>query len=159
MIINRGLRSVNRYEEGRSLWKAMAIPYCLYGSEITHYREGDIAQLEKPQNIVGRWSLGVPNSTAVEAIRGEMGRSSFKERIEKGEFNLMKKIGLEEERWIKKILMERKDCSKWKIRVGRLEKEREFGGGVEQIRSKRSQEKSRGEWQREMETGWKTRQP
>ena len=118
MIINSGLRSVNRYEEGRSLW----IWYCLYGSEITHYREGNIAQLEKPQNIVGRWSLGVPNSTAVEAIRGEMGWSSFKDRIERGKFNFMKKIGLEEERWIKKILMEREDCSKWK-RVGSLEKE------------------------------------
>ena len=69
IMINSGLRSVNRYEVGRSLWKAMAVPYCLYGSEITHSREGDIAQLEKTQNIVGRWSLGVPNSTAVVAIR------------------------------------------------------------------------------------------
>ena len=49
MIINSGQRSVNRYEVGRSLWKAMAVPYCLYGSEITQYREGDIAQLENPK--------------------------------------------------------------------------------------------------------------
>ncbi|KAG0728379.1 Alpha-1-inhibitor 3 [Chionoecetes opilio] len=40
--------------------------------------------LEKAQNIVGRWGLGACRSTAVEAIRGDMGWSTFRERIIKG---------------------------------------------------------------------------
>ena len=69
MVINGGNRSINKYEIGRSLWKGMAVPYCLCGSEISYYCKGDLTKLEKSQNIIGRWSLGVPNSTAVEAIR------------------------------------------------------------------------------------------
>ena len=92
MILNAGNRSVNKYEVGRSLWKGMAVPYCLYGSEITYYREGDVAKLERAQNIVGRWGLGVPRCTAVEAIRGEMGWSTFRERLVKGKLLFMKRI-------------------------------------------------------------------
>lgn len=78
MIINAGNRSINKYEVGRSLWKGMAVPYCLYGLEITEYR-GDIMQSEKIQNIVGRWGLGAPRSTRVKATTGEMRWSTFKE--------------------------------------------------------------------------------
>ena len=156
MIINSGLRSVNRYEVGRSLWKAMAVPYCLYGSEITQYREGDISQLEKIQNIIGRWSLGVPASTAVEAIRGEMGWSSFKERIEKGKFNFMKKIeGLAEDRWVKKILAERNDMSRWRKEVERWKKKENLQEewcrvGVKEVK-KKVEENGRERWKQGME--------
>ena len=53
MIMN-GIRSINKYEVGRSLWKDMAVPHCLYGSEITTYREADLSKLEKTQDIIGR---------------------------------------------------------------------------------------------------------
>ena len=92
MIINGGMRSINKYNLGRSLWKGMAVSNCLYGSEITHYTEGDLMKLEKIQNTIGRWSLGAPRCIAVEAIRGEMGWSTFKERVLKGKFNFLKKI-------------------------------------------------------------------
>lgn len=39
---------------GRSLWKEKAVPYCLYRSTITYYREGDLAKLEKTHYIIGR---------------------------------------------------------------------------------------------------------
>ena len=84
-----------------------------------------------------------------------MGWSSFKERIEKGKFNFMKKIeGLDRGREMDKENPDgKKGLFQMEKRVGRLEKEGEFGGGVMLIRSKGSPEKSRGEWQREMETG------
>ena len=88
-MINGGMRSINKYNLGRCLWKGMAVPYCLYGSEITHYTEGDLMKLEKIQNTIGRWSLGAPRCIAVEAIRGEMGWSTFKERVLKGKFNFL----------------------------------------------------------------------
>ena len=103
MIMKAGSRAINKYEVGRSMWKGIGVPYCLYVSEITEYREGDLAKLEKVQNIMGRWGLGAPGCTAVEALRGEMGWSSFKERIIKGKMGFMKKIEeLSEDRWIKR---------------------------------------------------------
>ena len=115
MIINGGSRLVNKYEVGRSLWKGIALPYCLYGVEITTYRENDLMQLEKVQNIVGRWGLGAPRSTAVEAIRGDMGWSTFKERVVKGKLGFLKKIeSMNEERWAKKVMEEGRTGSSWK---------------------------------------------
>ncbi len=55
MIMNAGNRTINKSEIGRSLWKGMAVPYCLYGSDVTYYWEGDLAKLERMQNTVGRW--------------------------------------------------------------------------------------------------------
>lgn len=58
-------------------------------------------KLKKITEHYRQWSLGVPNSTAVEAIRGEMGWSTFRERVVKGKLNLLKKMeGLREERWV-----------------------------------------------------------
>ena len=91
MIISAGSREINKYEHGRCLWKGMAVPHCLYGTEITNYRGEDLRRLEVIQNSVGRWCLGAPKSTATEALRGEMGWSSFQERIEKGKLCFMKK--------------------------------------------------------------------
>lgn len=120
MIINAGVRSINKYEVGRSLWKGMAVPYCLYGSEITYYREGDLDKLEKTQNIVGRWGLGVPRCTAVEAIRGEMGWSTFRERVLKGKLNFLKKVeGLDEDRWVRQVLGENTVRTSWKREIDR----------------------------------------
>ena len=151
MIINGGNRSINKYEIGRSLWKGMAVPYCLYGSEITYYREGDLTKLEKSQNIIGRWSLGVPNSTAVEAIRGEMGWSTFRERVVKGKLNLLKKIeGLSEDRWVKKVLSAegnsswKKEMQRWKRRENVEEEWQRLDGRT--VR-KKVEEYGRTRWQ------------
>ena len=75
MIMSGGSREVNKYEHGRCLWKGMAVPHCLYGSEITKYGIKDIKKLETIQNSMGRWCLGAPKSTATEAVRGDMGWS------------------------------------------------------------------------------------
>ena len=120
IVINGGSRVVNKYEVGRSLWKGVAVPYCLYGSEVTHYREGDIAHLEKAQNTVGRWGLGAPRSTAVEAVRGDMGWSTFRERIIKGKLGFLKKVeAFEGDRWAKKVLQENRTESTWQKELER----------------------------------------
>lgn len=75
MIKNRGSRVINKSELSKSLWKAVAVSQCLYGSEVTTYREGDFPHLQKEQYIVGKWGLGVLRCTTVEASRGEMGWS------------------------------------------------------------------------------------
>lgn len=40
VIINGGNNVVNKYDECRSMWKGVGVPYCLCGSEITQYRKG-----------------------------------------------------------------------------------------------------------------------
>ena len=156
MIINGGMRSINKYNLGRSLWKGMAVPYCLYGSEITHYTEGDLMKLEKIQNTIGRWSLGAPRCIAVEAIRGEMGWSTFKERVLKGKFNFLKKIeGLDAERLVKWILEEegaksswRKELERWKRRENLAEDW--YRMSVKDVK-KRTEENGRDGWRLGME--------
>ena len=134
----------------------MAVPFCLYGSEITMYREGDIAKLEKTQNLVGRWSLGVPSTTAVEAIRGEMGWSTFRERIIKGKFNFLKKIeGLQEDRWSRQILAERGNNSSWRREIERWKRRLDVENdwhrlGMKEVR-RRVKENGRIRWKQGMD--------
>ena len=73
MIQNGGSRIINKYEVGRSLWKGMGVPHCLYGAELTRFTENDIKTFDKIQDMTGRWALGALRSTGLEAIRGEMG--------------------------------------------------------------------------------------
>ena len=105
MILNGGSRVINKYEVGRSLWKGMAVPHCLYGAEIIRFTEKNIQELEKVQDMTGRWGLGANRHTRLEAVRGDMGWSTFRERIAKGKLSFIKKIeGLDEDRWDKKVI-------------------------------------------------------
>lgn len=79
MVINGKSREINKYEYGRCLWKGMAVPHCFYRSEITHYRAEDLRKLEAIQNQMGKWCIGAPRETAIEALRREMGWISFRE--------------------------------------------------------------------------------
>ena len=156
MIINGGKRSINKFELGRSLWKGMAVPYYLYGSEITYYREGDISKLEKAQSIIGRWSLGVPKSTAIEAIRGDMGWSTFRERIVKGKLRLSKRIeGLSGDRWVKRILNNWGDNSSWKKELERWKRREDLDNDWPRLSSnkvrQRIEENGKTRWQLGME--------
>ena len=158
MIINAGGRSVNKYEVGRSLWKGMAVPYCLYGSEITYYREGDIAKLERTQNIVGRWGLGAPRCTAVEAIRGEMGWSTFRERLVKGKLGFLKKIeGLEEDRWVKQVLGESCIRSSWKREVERWKRRENLEEDWHRIGQREVRQTVEDKWIVRWQTGMETK--
>ncbi|KAG0722019.1 hypothetical protein GWK47_045250 [Chionoecetes opilio] len=84
--------------------------------------------LEKTQNIVGRWGLGACRSTAVEAIRGDMGWSTFRERIIKGKLVFHKKIErLSDDRWAKKISQENRSSSTWKKELERWKRRETVG--------------------------------
>lgn len=62
----------------------------------------------------------MPSSTAVEAIRGDMGWTTFRERIIKGKLGFLKKTErLGEERWAKKILQENRATSSWRKELER----------------------------------------
>ena len=73
--------------------------------------------------MTGRWALGALRNTGLEEVRGEMGWTTFRERISKGKLSFMKKMeGLGEERWAKKIIMEDRPGSTWRREMSRWKK-------------------------------------
>lgn len=72
---------VKLIDRNRSQKKEVYLVFLDLEKYMAQYREGDVAQLEKVQNTVG--GLGGPRNTAIDAV-GNMGWTSFKERIVKG---------------------------------------------------------------------------
>ena len=88
----------------RELWKTLAVPSIMYGMNVLNWSECKLQKLEIIQNKVGRIALGANNYVSVEAIRGDLGWSSFSERNMKG--NIMYKIRMDRmvnDRWGKKV--------------------------------------------------------
>lgn len=82
--------------------------------DVMAWSVNEIETLEKVQNRVGRMALGANKYVGVEAIRGDMGWSTFAERSMKAV--LMYKIRLErmnENRWAKKVHRWNNRASKW----------------------------------------------
>ena len=52
-----------------------------YGMDVIAWNENEIDRLKVGQNRVARMALNAPRHTAVEALRGDMGWSTFRERL------------------------------------------------------------------------------
>ena len=59
----------------------MAIPKALYGRAIIPTSEADIMKLQRVENRVWRYFLGIGGYSTVESLRGEIGASSVRTRI------------------------------------------------------------------------------
>ena len=104
----------NKYVTVRELWKTLAVPSIMYGMNVLNWSEHELQKLEVIQNKVERVALGANRYACVEAIRGDMGWSSFSERSMKG--NIMYKVRIErmdDERWVKKVYKCSGRHSKW----------------------------------------------
>lgn len=94
----------DKYEVTRGLWKGIAVPSIMYGMETMNWSAEEIRQVEVIQNKIGRLALGANKMVGTEAIRGDMGWSSFEERLFKGKMRY--KIRLEKmpsNRWASKV--------------------------------------------------------
>ena len=104
----------NRYEVTRGLWKNVALPSIMYAMNVIHWYKSEMNQIENVQNRVGRLGLGANRYVVQEAIRGDMGWSTFEERLMKGQMKY--KIRLERmdnSRWAKKVYKKLGKNSKW----------------------------------------------
>ena len=72
-----------KYDVLREVWKSVAVPSVMYGMEVFAWNESEINNLEIGQNRLARIALNAPRYAAVEALRGDMGWSTFRERIRK----------------------------------------------------------------------------
>lgn len=104
----------NKYEILRGIWKNIAVPGLTYAMDTVNWTGGEVKQMDIVQNKIGRLALGARSYTAVEALRGEMGWSTFEERLMKGKLRF--KVRLEEmdgARWAKKVYLEAGRLSRW----------------------------------------------
>ena len=59
----------------------MAVPSVMCGMEVIAWGEKEIDKLEVGKNRVARMALNAPRYASVEALRGNMGWSSFRKHI------------------------------------------------------------------------------
>ena len=71
----------------------MTVPSIMYGMDVIAWNESEIDRLEVGQNRVARMALNAPRYTALEALRCDMGWSTFRERLVKA--TLRYKVKLE----------------------------------------------------------------
>jgi hypothetical protein len=86
----------------------------MYGMNVLNVNNNDCDKLDVSQNKVGRVALGANKYAGVEAIRGDMGWSTFNERVTKSCLNY--KIRLERmdrNRWPRKVFEWNSGKSKW----------------------------------------------
>ena len=104
----------NKYEVGRGLWKGIAVPSLMYGMDTVKWNKEEIDKMEVIQNRVGRLALGANSIVAVEAIRGDLGWSSFEERMYKAQLRYKVRLEkMDDDRWAKKIYKQTARTSKW----------------------------------------------
>ncbi len=82
-----------KYDVLREVWKSVAVPSVMYGMEVLAWNENEIDKLEVGQNRIAMIALNAPIYAAVEALRGDMGWSTFRERFRKA--SIRYKIRLE----------------------------------------------------------------
>ena len=111
----------SRYDVVREVWKSVAVPSVMYGMDVIAWNESEIDKLEVGQNRVARMALNAPRYAAIEALRGDMGWSTFRERLTKA--TLRYKIRLErmdETRIARKVYLWNESGSKWRKRCMRM---------------------------------------
>ena len=66
---------------GKAVWKQQAVPALLFGKQVVTLTKKIIDKLQKIENNVYRYLLGVGPTTPVETLRGEVGASSVESRV------------------------------------------------------------------------------
>ena len=114
-IINGKINNrANKYEVMRGLWKGIAVPTIMYGTEIIEINKKEERGLEIVQNRAARRGLGANKHVATEALRGEMGWSSFEERTDESKIKYRVRLEyMDDKRWTKKVYNWRKRYSKF----------------------------------------------
>ena len=110
-----------KYDVVREVWKSVAVPSIMYGMEVIVWNESEIDKLEVGQNRVARMALNAPRFAAVEALRGDMGWSTFRERLVKATLRYKVRLErMENARLARKVYLWDMRESKWVNKCGRM---------------------------------------
>merc|ERR1711913_174340 len=74
-------KSADRVIVGKAIWKLMAIPALLFGRAVIPTSKYQIIRLQRLENKVWRYLLGIGGYSTVESLRGEMGASMVYSRV------------------------------------------------------------------------------
>ena len=77
-LIGRVKSSCDMVVVGKAIWKAMAIPQALYRRSVIPTSKENIKKLQRIENRVWRYLLGIGGYSTVEGLRDEIGSSSVK---------------------------------------------------------------------------------
>merc|ERR1712055_932726 len=80
-IISQIKKSADKVIVGKAIWKLMAIPALLFGRTVVTSSKSNIEKLQRLENKVWRYLLGIGGYATVEALRCEIGASMVKSRI------------------------------------------------------------------------------
>lgn len=107
-------KSCNKVLIGKTYWKCIALPSILYGTNVLHMTDTEISKLQKIENSVYRKILGGTKTTAVAALRGDVGASAMKSRVVGGKLQYIKSIYKGKKDILKKVLDSmRANGNKW----------------------------------------------
>ena len=111
----------NKYEVVREIWKSIAVPGILYAMDSINWTADEIRKIDVIQNKVGRLGLGANYLVGTEAIRGDMGWSTFEERLFKGKLKYKIRLEkMEELRWAKNMYQDSGTKSRWNMNCVRI---------------------------------------
>ena len=104
----------SKYDVLRDVWKSVAVPSIMYGMDVIAWNESEIDKLEVGQNRVARMALNAPRYAAREALRGDMGWSTFRERLMKAILRYKARLEcLEDNRLARKVYLWNVRSSRW----------------------------------------------
>ena len=66
---------------GKAIWKMMHIPAIMYGRTVVTTADANITKLQRIENRIWRFLLGIGGYSTVETLRREIGASMVKSRI------------------------------------------------------------------------------
>jgi hypothetical protein len=88
-------------------WCNVAIPAILYGTEMIPFSEATILEIEKTQNQVAKYALGVPLGTAGLCAQIELGMKPFRQLLYEHQLKFyIRVLNLDEKRWVKQALLD-----------------------------------------------------
>merc|ERR1711913_123256 len=80
-LIGQIRKSADKVLVGKAIWKLMCLPSVLFGRAVVPTNEARIEGLQRLENRVWRFLMGVGGYSTVDALRGEMGASLVGSRI------------------------------------------------------------------------------
>ena len=110
-------RSADKVIVGKAIWKLMAIPAILFGRAVVTTSKKQIEKLQRLENKVWRYLLGIGGYSTVETLRGEIGASMVKSRVMQTMLMYVVDTLAGDFQKVKNRLRNSKD---WKIRCGEI---------------------------------------
>ena len=86
-------------------WCNVAVPSILYGTEMVPFSETTILEIERTQNQVAKYALGVPLGTAGVCAQLDLGMKPFRQLLYEHQLKFyIRVLNLDNKRWVKQAL-------------------------------------------------------